>query len=95
MLRIPALSVTLPRLDGEPRRALACVNLRYEEKAVVDVVHKWWSARFARPLTQPDVMSLVLELAFENPRADLPPGLVETLRERARRGDSERVDPPR
>lgn len=77
MLRIPSLSVVLPRLDGEPRRAWASYNLRYEEKAVVDLIQAWWSARMARPLSQPDVMSRVLELALENPRADLPPGLVE------------------
>ena len=50
--------------------------MRHEEKAVLDVLHAWWSARSSRALRQPDVMSLLLELALENPRADLPPGLV-------------------
>lgn len=74
-MRIPSLHLTLPRLDGEPRRAWASVNMRYDEKAVIDILQAWWKARFARPMTQPDVMSLLLVLALENPRADLPPGL--------------------
>lgn len=82
MIRIPNLWVTLPRMDGEPHRAWACFNMRYDEKAAVDVVHAWWSARTGINLTQPDVMSRILELAFENPRADLPPGFVEALRPR-------------
>lgn len=80
MIDIPLLSLRLPRLDGEPRRALACVNLRHEEKALWDILAAWWSARSSRRLAQPDVMSLLLELALENPRADLPPGMVEALR---------------
>lgn len=75
MIQIPSLSVTLPRLDGEPRRAMSCLNVRHEEKALFDLVHAWWCARTTRRLTQADAMSLLLQLALENPRADLPPGL--------------------
>ena len=74
--------LVLPRLDGEPRRSLACVNLRYEEKQLLDLLGAWWSARSTRSLKHPDVMSLLIELALENPRADLPPGLVEVASQR-------------
>ncbi|HET6404175.1 MAG TPA: hypothetical protein VFH78_05970 [Candidatus Thermoplasmatota archaeon] len=74
-LRIPSLALDLPRLDGQPRRSLACVNMRHEEKALLDLLQAWWSARSTRPLTQADVMSLLLALALEHPRADVPPGL--------------------
>lgn len=77
MMRVPSLSLVIPRLDGLPRRSWASVNMRYEEKALLDLLHSWWCARFARPLTQPDVMSILLDLALENPRADLPPGLAK------------------
>lgn len=68
--------MALPRLDGEPRRSLSCVNIRHEEKAVLDLLASWWAARMARPLRQPDVMSHVLALVLTHPLADLPPGLV-------------------
>lgn len=77
MIRIPSLSLAIPRLDGEPRRSHSCVNLRHEEKALVDLLGAWWSARMSRPLRQPDVMSHVLALVLTHPAADLPPGLVE------------------
>lgn len=68
------------------------MNLRYDEKGAVDVVHAWWSARTGRNLTQPDVMSRILELAFENPRADLPPGFAEVF---SAQRDVDDPDPPR
>lgn len=51
---------------------MTAINVRYEEKLLFDHVHTWWRMRKGQDLRQPDAFSLLLELALENPRADLP-----------------------
>lgn len=66
------------RLDGLPRRAVTSVNVRHDDKALFDHLHTFWSWRRGRPLRQWDAFRLVLELAVENPRAQVP----DEIRER-------------
>lgn len=65
----------LPRVDGEPRRALACLNVRREEKRVVDHLQSWWSLRWGRELSQCDVFSILLAAAMRSGLVDLPADL--------------------
>lgn len=60
----------LPRIDGEPKRSLSSLNLRFEEKKIFDLIHAYW--RLDAPLSQPDAFSRILHLAVTNPEADLP-----------------------
>ena len=72
--------VPLPRVDGKPSRALTSLNLRRREKAVFDHLHSWWSLRRGQPLSQADAFSILLALALENEKAELPPELLERRR---------------
>lgn len=74
-VRRSRLRLSLPRVDGEPRRALTSLNLRREEKVEFDHLHSWWALRRGRPISQPDAFSILLALALENREADLPPEL--------------------
>lgn len=67
----------LPKTDGEPRRALACLNVRREEKRVVDHLQTWWSLTSGRDLSQCDVFSIVLAAALRSGLVDLPADLAE------------------
>lgn len=62
----------LPQVDGEPRRALACMNLRREEKRVFDHLQSWWSLQMGQDLSQPDVVSIVLAAALRSGLVDVP-----------------------
>ena len=69
---VPRIPLALPRVDNEPRRALASLNLRHEEKRVFDLLHAWWALRTGSALSQQDAVSILLALALKNPDADLP-----------------------
>lgn len=64
------------RLDGEPRRPVSSVNLRFEDKRVFDLLHSWWVMRGGSGLSQPEAFAILLRLALANPEADLPEELV-------------------
>lgn len=76
------LKVRLPRTDGKPRRAYTSVNVRFEEKALFDHLHSWWSLRGPKPVAQVDAFSRVLALALEHPDADVPSDLVVKARQK-------------
>lgn len=61
-----------PRTDGEPRRAVTSVNLRYEDKVRFDLLQAYWSHVRGRPIKQWDAFSLLLAAAVQNPHADVP-----------------------
>lgn len=67
-----SLVESLPRTDGEPRRALACMNVRHEEKRVVDLLQSWWALRSGRSLSQCDVFSVLLAAALRSGLVDVP-----------------------
>lgn len=71
----PRVPLDLPRVDGEPRRALASINVRRDEKRVFDLLHSWWSLRAESTLSQQDAASILFALALNNPDADLPADL--------------------
>ena len=78
--RAPARSPLSPRrLDGRPHRAVTSVNVRHDDKALFDHLHTFWSLRRGSPLRQWDAFRLVLELAVENPRAQVPRELLDRI----------------
>jgi hypothetical protein len=70
-------SPPLPRTDGAPRRAHACLNVRREEKRVVDHLQSYWSLRSGRELAQADAFSIVLAAALRSGLLDVPRELAE------------------
>lgn len=58
------------------------MNLRYEEKADVDLLQAYWSRRRGRSLKQWDTFSVILSAALANPELDVP----EELRPARSRG---------
>lgn len=65
------------RLDGQPRRAVTSLNLRFEDKRIFDHLHSWWSMREGSTLTQPEAFAILLRLALGNPAAELPEDLAQ------------------
>lgn len=59
-------------VDVSPRRAVASVNVRRDDKAVFDALHAWWSVERRRPLTQWEAFSVLLAVALENPEFRVP-----------------------
>ena len=62
----------LPRTDREPRRALGCLNVRREEKRVVDHLQSYWELRTGRQLSQCDVFSVLLFAALQSGLLEVP-----------------------
>jgi hypothetical protein len=72
-----SLLAQIPRTDGLPQRAVTCVNVRREEKAVFDHLVSWWRLECGEELTQWDAFSVLLAAALENPRLEAPRELRE------------------
>lgn len=62
----------LPQVDGQPRRSLTCVNARFEDKAVFDLLVAWWRLQGQRSLTHWDAFSVLLDAALNDPGLDVP-----------------------
>lgn len=59
-------------VESPPRRAVAGLNVRHEDKAVFDALQAWWSLERGRPLSQWDAFSILLAAALENPALVVP-----------------------
>jgi hypothetical protein len=71
----PKIVKLIERADGKPRRSVTSVNVRFEDKAVFDVLHKWSCLKDGQEISQVDAFNRLLVLAWEHPRAEVPRGI--------------------
>lgn len=57
--------------EAPVRRGTACVNVRWEDKAVFDAVRAWLSWRRGEVVTQWEVFTYLLAVALQNEADDL------------------------
>lgn len=69
----------VPRLDGEPHRPWASLNVRAEEKRRFDLLQKWWSMQEDASLAHWDGFSILM--AHYLSTAPLPADLLSLLGE--------------
>lgn len=62
---------------------MTCVNVRREDKLLVDMLQVWWSRGELGQLTQWDVFSRLLEAALRDPSLPVPPGIRRPVAGRA------------
>ena len=69
----------VPRIDGEPHRAWASVNVRREDKVRLDFLQWVWSQEFGHRLSQWDCVSILLAYYLEHEHGALGPAISEML----------------
>jgi hypothetical protein len=78
--RDPSVRLVGLDVDVSPRRSVAGVNIRRDEKPIYDALLAWWSVERGRTLTQWEAFSILLSFALTHPELRLPPE-VERLME--------------
>jgi hypothetical protein len=73
--RAPLPSLRPRKLDGHPRRAVTCLNVRRDDKALFDHIQSYWALRSGRPMRQWDAFRRLLELAAAHPESEIPADL--------------------
>jgi hypothetical protein len=84
--RVPQELLHLVR--NRPQRAVTSLNVEVDTKALADYVHAYWEVVTGEPISQPDLVRLLLVAVATNPGVDVPPD----FRERVLRVSADLVD---